>query len=216
MDHYKTAIVASGFNVWHSLVESALRPSLATDQKLAEFGCGDGSFAALLSSRYKTHVIAFDISPGNIALAKKAGVDAHELDFTSTDWPIQPHSLDGAFSSEVLEHLIDPMPFLRNVRRALKPGALFCITTPNAFNIRRRVSFLLGRHHDPHLDPTLGAFAEHVRAFSFDMVMRALVNSDFAIVAKLGDRSLRSQAWIGDTYRSLLSSHICLLARARG
>ncbi len=35
---------------------------------------------------------------------------------------------------QVIEHLVDPRPFLEQVRRVLKPGGTFIVTTPNRLN----------------------------------------------------------------------------------
>jgi SAM-dependent methyltransferase len=45
--------------------------------------------------------------------------------------PFPKHSFDMVFCDNVLEHLDDPQPILREVARVLKPGGLFLAKTPN-------------------------------------------------------------------------------------
>ncbi|MGH7782090.1 MAG: class I SAM-dependent methyltransferase [Candidatus Binataceae bacterium] len=48
--------------------------------------------------------------------------------------PFSQSTFDLAFSDFVLEHIADPLVFLREVRRVLKPGASYFFRTPNRFH----------------------------------------------------------------------------------
>lgn len=61
-------------------------------------------------------------------------VHLHRTDFIPrVDLPDQ--SADVIYCSEVIEHLLDPVPFIREWRRLLRPGGFVLVTTPNQPNI---------------------------------------------------------------------------------
>ena len=71
------------------------------------------------------------------------------------DYPGNVQGIDGKFDVvtcfEVIEHLYDPHKVIETTERALRSGGVAFVTTPNAFNIIRRVRFVLsGEHHDSY------------------------------------------------------------------
>jgi hypothetical protein len=96
-------------------------------------GCGNGSFIALFQDR-KWSLHGSDLSPTGIAVARKTFpnidfflADGQTLyaDFLATVGPV-----DVVLSTEVIEHIYDPMGFLRNCYELLKPGGTIVLTTP--------------------------------------------------------------------------------------
>jgi len=57
--------------------------------------------------------------------------------------PSPDNSLDIVLSSEVVEHLPDPMPALKEMRQVLKPGGYAVITTPNPRNLLEMVGYAI-------------------------------------------------------------------------
>jgi len=57
--------------------------------------------------------------------------------------PLPDNSLDIVLSSEVVEHLPDPIPALREMQRVLKPGGYAMVTTPNPRNFPEMVGYAL-------------------------------------------------------------------------
>lgn len=58
----------------------------------------------------------------------------YNIDLSVLDpWPIEPGFLCGAFTSHTIEHLTDPMVMhiFREMARAIRPGGVFRITTPD-------------------------------------------------------------------------------------
>ena len=213
MEYYKQQLVTGALNAWHIVAEHALSTRLRPRDALIELGCGSGAFLAQLRDRYRVCPIAYDLSEANIANARSLGLEAYIQDFSAPRWDVNDAAFDVALSCEVLEHLVDPAHFLREVARVLRPGGWFCVTTPNAFNVVRRARFMLGDHHDPLMDPSRVPFAEHIRAFSFDMVDRMLAASGFEQRLHFGDRVPVSDVPGMRTLRSLFSSNICILAQ---
>lgn len=46
--------------------------------------------------------------------------------------PVPSNTYDTALAINVVEHLADPLPFLRGIQRVLKPGGMFIATTPSS------------------------------------------------------------------------------------
>ena len=59
--------------------------------------------------------------------------------------PFADDSLDIIVSSEVVEHLPDPRPALREMARVLRPGGYVMVTTPNPRNLPELVGYALDR-----------------------------------------------------------------------
>lgn len=59
--------------------------------------------------------------------------------------PLADNSIDIILSSEVVEHLPDPMPALKEMARVLKPGGYAMVTTPNPHNLPELVGYGLDK-----------------------------------------------------------------------
>lgn len=89
---------------------------------------------------------------------------------------------DGYFdvvtASEVLEHLLNPLPLLREIARILRPGGLFWATTPHGRGVSLR---LLGTKWSVVCPP------EHLHLFSLGGMKRMLLASGFSRVRVLAE-----------------------------
>lgn len=195
---------------WHFLTINLLSKIIRPEHYIADIGCGGGQLLKKIVKRHKIQAIGYDISKKNIENCHKLGLDAKILDFNTDPWSIKSSLFDIVISNEVIEHLIDPRYYLKEIFRILKPSGYLVITTPNAFNIMRRLAFLLGHHHDPSMDPSRISFAEHIRAFSFNMLERMLKKEGFKVLYRTGDRIPFINA--PKCCYSLISSHICYIA----
>lgn len=62
----------------------------------------------------------------------------------NTDLPFAEGSLDLVVASEIFEHLISPLQFLKETSRSIRSGGLLLLTTPNVSNIGALVHLLRG------------------------------------------------------------------------
>ena len=72
-----------------------------------EIGCGTGTFARLLARRVE-HVLALDLSPQMIHLAKERSAPYTNIDFQVTDvqsWELPPEQFDCIVSIATLHHM---------------------------------------------------------------------------------------------------------------
>jgi SAM-dependent methyltransferase len=87
----------------------------------------------------------------------KLGIETHWADLDrSLEFP--DASFDVVAAGELLEHLRDPRRLVTEIRRVLRPGGTFVASVPNAYRLKRRLMFLVGRPPDD--DPT------HLQMFS--------------------------------------------------
>lgn len=91
-----------------------------------EVGCGDGTLAAELS-RYVPSIVAVDLSPAMVVLARARGVDAQVSDVH--DLPFPSGSFDCVVAAWMLYHASDLDVAIAETKRVLKPtGRLVAAT----------------------------------------------------------------------------------------
>ncbi len=123
---------------WSALIQDTVkRVRVPPSARILEVGCGGGNATVpLLQQVPDCSVWASDISPQmvgilqarlkNLGLADRCVARCEDA-MTST-W--EPDTFDLALGASILHHLIDPMPLLRNVCRALKPGGSAAFLEP--------------------------------------------------------------------------------------
>jgi 2-polyprenyl-3-methyl-5-hydroxy-6-metoxy-1,4-benzoquinol methylase len=87
-----------------------------------------------------------DIDEAALAELTESGYNVHFGDARNFDLDRQ---FDTVFAGELIEHLDDVRGLLTSVRRHLKPGGRFVLTTPNAFYVGNFV-YRLGGHGQVH------------------------------------------------------------------
>ena len=106
-----------------------LNPSLV----VGDIGCGSGELMDWLAARSK-FVHGFDISEGMIAQARK-NVTAKNVDLRVSDCtpiPLPDASVDRIVCLGVLDYLLDPQAFCRELARITRPGGLIAVTAPKS------------------------------------------------------------------------------------
>jgi SAM-dependent methyltransferase len=114
-----------------------------------DLGCRYGA----LTRTYSTgnHVVGVDVDREALAEAAKLGIDTRWAD-VDEPLPFEDESFDVVVAGELLEHVRDPTGVVAEARRVLRPGGDFVASVPNAFRLKNRLRFLLGRK--PEDDPT--------------------------------------------------------------
>ena len=103
-------------------------------KKILDLGCGSGYGSHFLASFGAKHVVAADVDAIALDYARKnyfLNRIRYVLLNRNNSLPFADQSFDFVFSSQVIEHLSDPVRFLQEIRRVLKTGAFCLVTTPN-------------------------------------------------------------------------------------
>jgi 2-polyprenyl-3-methyl-5-hydroxy-6-metoxy-1,4-benzoquinol methylase len=124
-------------------------------RRVLDLGCRDGALTqAYLAGN---DVVGVDADREALAEAAKLGIETHWADL---DEPLDfsEASFDVVVAGELLEHLRDPQRLVAQIRRLVRPGGTFVASVPNAYRLKGRLLFLVGR--PPENDPT------HLQMFS--------------------------------------------------
>lgn len=106
---------------------------LTKDMCVYDIGCGDKPFASFLQGKVKEHV-GVDIEDGFYS--------SNHIDLVGTAYhvPIEDCAADAVISSQVIEHLDDPIKALKEINRIVAPGGILFLSFP----------FLYPIHAEPH------------------------------------------------------------------
>lgn len=96
-------------------------------ETILEIGCGPGSFLAKAKPRVKK-ACGTEFSKSAMQIARGRGLEVYGLGADLSDLK---GTFDAAFSFHVLEHVQDPIGFVRDMSAFVKPGGIVCISVPN-------------------------------------------------------------------------------------
>jgi len=136
-------------------------------RRVLDLGCRDGALTRAYADG--NDVVGVDADREALAEAAKLGIETRWADLDEP-LPFDDASFDVVVAGELLEHLRDPPRLVAEARRVLRPAGLFVASVPNAYRLKNRLRFLLGRK--PEDDPT------HLQMFSAEEVRTLLADFD--------------------------------------
>jgi SAM-dependent methyltransferase len=104
--------------------------------RLLDVGFGAGGLLAAADAAGWT-CWGTEIAPQALTLGQERGWHVVSGDLLAADLPSE--AFDVVCMVEVLEHVEDPIAYVREARRLLRPGGLFYATTPNGAGLNSRV-----------------------------------------------------------------------------
>lgn len=97
------------------------------ERPLADFGCGDGSFAAALFPKID---FGIDNDPEALAACRKQNAYVEGVLASGASIPLPSASLGSVLANSVLEHTHEPETWFSEIGRLLRPGGIFMMTVP--------------------------------------------------------------------------------------
>jgi len=115
---------------------------LAQGPNVLDVACGNGSLTKFMTEHYPS-VVGVDGSKKKIELARKNAPDAKLYVSMFEDFNIDV-TFDSIIMITVLEHVDNPVIFLRKAKELLKPDGEVVIFVPNALGLHRRIGKAMG------------------------------------------------------------------------
>jgi 2-polyprenyl-3-methyl-5-hydroxy-6-metoxy-1,4-benzoquinol methylase len=152
---------------------------IGSNKRVLDVGCDTGYLGTVLSALGGT-VCGFEVDPVTAAEAANhlARVEVGDLERTDLVELFGAGNFDVVVFGDVLEHLRDPLPILRQARPLLAPGGSVIISTPNIAHGDIRLALLQGRFRYTQvgiLDET------HTKFFTKDSLVSFLSDAGFIL-----------------------------------
>jgi len=125
------AALESDRRVWHDYL--AARFPADRSARIADIGCGSGSFLYFLKCQGYANACGVDRSPEQIELAKRYGIEGAVEGDAMSFLAANPAAFDCVATFDVIEHLErgETLAFLRATFAALRPGGRLILRTAN-------------------------------------------------------------------------------------
>ena len=119
--------------------------------RVLDLGCGDGYGSAELAA-HQAGVVGMDrVAPAAEPRRSAARFVRGEL----RGLPFAPASFELVVSFQVIEHLLDPSDYLREITRVLRPSGTLLLTTPNLLQSERENPYHVHEYAAAELEAAL-------------------------------------------------------------
>jgi 2-polyprenyl-3-methyl-5-hydroxy-6-metoxy-1,4-benzoquinol methylase len=177
--------------------------ALARSGRWLDVGCSNGVFVDVSRQRgYDAQGI--ELSSTAVQAARQRGLP---VECATVEDFAPPTRFDTITAFDVLEHVLDPMLFLRSVHRLLVPGGVLALTVPNLASMSR----LLMRRRWYFYIPE-----EHLFYFNPSCIEKLLARAGFATIRR--SRTYKPLTWGYslsqlEVYNPILHDLLALLSR---
>ena len=166
-----------------------------------DLGCHDGTLARLLAAQgYRvTGVDVYDP-----ALKQESSWEYVQFNLDKVPLPFAADSFNIVSALELIEHIIDTDTFLEEVKRIVRAGGLFVLSTPNICMAKNRLRVLFGRYP---FGVEYRNILHHVRLYNLGCIVAHLKEHNFIVLSAEGEKLL-PQKFIKKEWSSRLSEFL--------
>jgi SAM-dependent methyltransferase len=160
------------------LLAPTLQAATGRPPRVLDVGCGNGALCGDLIAR-GCEVVGVDLSETGIEIARRAH-PAGRFEVLPADdrllAALGEEPFDAVVSTEVIEHLYAPRPYLRGCYEALRPGGRFICTTPYHGYLKNLAIAVCGAW-DEHANPLWDG--GHIKLWSRRSLSQLFVETGF-------------------------------------
>lgn len=121
-----------------------LRTLVGSNKKVLDVGCSSGYLVYFLEKQGNV-VTGIDFIKSAVLVGVKNGLDCRYCNIENDEFPLKKGEFfDVIILSEIIEHLVDPLPVLNKLKMLLNDDGIFIISTPNIAYIEYRIQLLFG------------------------------------------------------------------------
>lgn len=158
----------------------ALLSGHTSGRRLLDIGSGPGYFLKC-GKDLGWEVLGFEPSKDAAEYSRKLGVEVVN-DFFSESAIEKYGKFDVIYMKTVIEHVPHPEELLRAAKKALVPGGLLCIISPNDYNPLQNIL-----RENLNFDPWWVSPPQHLNYFDFKSISETLIKQGLKIVDSFGN-----------------------------
>jgi 2-polyprenyl-3-methyl-5-hydroxy-6-metoxy-1,4-benzoquinol methylase len=158
---------------------------LCKGKTLLDVGCGDGSFIDAVKNKF-LYIVGLEpdkelfVECARRFIDEKVDIDI--LQMSAEDLSKLNKTFDCITALDVIEHLNDPLPVLKEIKKHLNPGGIFIMSTPNWIDFIWR---MLGKAPQHKVQHTMHGWVELLKKAGFkirfvDAARKYVSSCDFA------------------------------------
>lgn len=165
---------------WHARRFRQVRSlALLVKGTAVDVGSADGVFTSvILLATGASHITGVDVLDASVQWANDHWKNESRLSFQVADGhqlPFENSSFDAAFCMEALEHVVDPVKVLTEMKRVVRPGGYVMVMTPTDSFLFRTIWFVWTRVRGHIWDGT------HIQSFKKHKLAEACVKAGLKV-----------------------------------
>ncbi len=148
---------------------------------MLDIGCGVGALTRTLAPKFN-QVVGIDGSDIKISKARQYNA-AHNISYLCTLFEdyVPARLFDFIVSTNVLEHVHDPVAFLQRLKSWLSPNGLLVMTVPNALGLHKRIGKAMGLLHDFYDLSDADIQKGHKRIYDSERLKNDFINAGYQV-----------------------------------